>query len=718
MPLTSFEIEYAQKVLGRKLTKEELILLEAEWSEHCSYKSTKEHLKKLKTIAPWVLIGPGRDAGAIKLFEDVALVARIESHNHPSAVDPYNGAATGVGGIVRDVLSLGAKPILLVDALYMGSLKTRHSQWLATNIVKGIGDYGNRLGIPTATGLTWFSKSYEKQPLVNVACIGLTKPERILSGKVKPGDPIVLLGNTTGRDGFLGSSFASKPLDEKDIAAIQVGNPFIEKLIIDALLDAFDKNLLSHVKDLGGGGLGTAIVETAAQNKVGVTVYLDKVHLREPDLEPFEILASESQERMIVIPKDSNRLNELFKIFDKYEIEYSIIGHFSSEKRVKMFFKNRSVVDIPVELAVSPPRISRKVSAPVSSFEVPFPTDVDIEKTLISVLSSPRVSLKKAVYEQYDWGVGGRTVLPPGYGDSAVIWLRDGSKRGFAVSVRGNPRYVKLDPFTGAALSLGDAYRRVSAVGAAPLAALDNINSGNPEKPNQHYYTVKMIEGLAYASEILNLPIIGGNVSLYNEDEKGSMIDPVTSIMVIGKIENITKALGVVPVGDSPLVLIGKTEPELGGSEVQEVILGDVYGRPPVFRADTEKKLASFAKKVSEKELAYAAHSVSIGGIAVTVSKMAYWGNVGITLNSLAICECSPFEALFSESQARILYEVKPESLQEFLSLAQSYKLKASVIGHTLRNEKTIRVQHNGKEVIRLDLSKVSESLEALEKTL
>lgn len=717
VPLTSFEIGYAQEALGRRLTREELVLLEAEWSEHCSYKSAREELKRLKTKAPLVIVGPGRDAGAIKLFDDVAIIARIESHNHPSALDPYNGAATGVGGIVRDVISLGARPVLLADALYMGSGRTRHSRWLSKNIIRGISDYGNRLGIPTATGLAWFSEAYEKQPLINVACVGIAKLEGILPGSVKPGDPIIMLGNTTGRDGFLGSSFASKPLDESDVAAIQVGNPFIEKLIIEALTEAFDKKLVSLVKDLGGGGLGTAIVETAAQNGVGVVIRLDRVHLREPDLEPFEIIASESQERMIVVPRNKGALGELFSIFDKYGLEYSVIGYFSKERKVKILFRGLPVVDLPVGLAVSPPKTSLEVlQREPCNEEVSMPHN--IKEAVVKVLSSPRVSLKAVIYEQYDWGVGGRTSLPPGYGDSAVIWLMDNTKRGFAVAVRGNPGYTRLDPFVGATISFAEAYRRVASVGAEPLAALDNINSGNPEKPEQHYYTLRMIEGIAHASQTLNLPVIGGNVSLYNEDESGSMIDPVASVLVIGRIEDVTKALTTIPVGGSPLVLAGDTKVELGGSEVQRVLLGRSYGKPPEFKPTEEKRLGVFAKEVSEKGIASAAHSVSLGGVVAAAFKMAYSGGVGVTIESSAICDCDPLEALFSESQARILYEVKREKLQDFLSLANAFGVKAGVIGNTLKDERLFRLMHRGNKIIELGFEDVSEALEGLERVI
>ncbi|MET1129168.1 MAG: AIR synthase-related protein, partial [Thermoproteota archaeon] len=354
MTLSSHEVRFAERKIGRKLTREERALLEAEWSEHCSYKSTRYLLKMLPTKAPWVLVGPGRDAGAVKLFEDVALVARIESHNHPTAVDPYNGAATGVGGIIRDVLSLGAKPVVLLDALYLGNPESPHARWLAKNIVRGISDYGNRVGVPTAAGHTWFSDSYNAQPLVNVACVGIAHPSRLLEGVVEPGDVIVLAGNTTGRDGLLGSSFASRPLDASrdDVAAIQVGNPFLEKLLIDALQEAFDKRILRHVKDLGGGGLATAVVETAAASGVGVVVHLDRVHVREPDLSPAEILVSESQERMILVPR-KGMLGALLAVLDRYNVEYSVIGYFTDDGRARFLYRGVPVVDMPVDLAVN-----------------------------------------------------------------------------------------------------------------------------------------------------------------------------------------------------------------------------------------------------------------------------------------------------------------------------------------------------------------------------
>ena len=691
MPLASEEIEYARKVLGREPSREELAILEAEWSEHCSYKSTKRLLRKLPTKAPWVLVGPGRDAGAIKLFDDVALVARIESHNHPSAVDPYNGAATGIGGIIRDVLSLGAKPALLLDALYLGYPDDSHARWLAKGIVKGISDYGNRVGVPTAAGQAWFAKTYNKQPLVNVACIGLVHPDKILEGRVEPGDIIVLAGNTTGRDGLLGSSFASKPLsgDEEDLAAIQVGNPFLEKLLIDALQEAFEKRVLRHVKDLGGGGLATAVIETAAQNSVGFRVHLDRVHLREQDLSAVEIIVSESQERMLLVPyRDS--LGELLEILDKYGVEYSVIGYFTRDKRAVFLYKGIPVADLPVELAANPPTPRRETS----SLPPPPPLprlEADIVETLLKMLRSPRIGSKTWIYENYDWGVGGRTVGVPGAYDAAVMWLRDGTLRGFAAAVYGNPRYTRLDPFRGAALSLAEAYRRVASVGAEPLAVLDNVNSGNPEKPWQHAYTAAMIEGLAWMAQSLGLPVIGGNVSLYNEDSEGNMIDPVTSVLVVGRVDDVSKALPNSLQGCGPVLLVGVTEPELGGSEAAEIILGKPAGRPPKLRPSMEKRVALLAKLLAQEQLACSAHSVGVGGVLVALVKMAIRGRRGLEVSLQTVCEkCTAFEAAFSETAARILFEVRSDDLGLVHKYAAELDVPVRTVARPIKQEKLV----------------------------
>lgn len=708
MPLTRNELEQLKQALGREPTSAELALFEATWSEHCSYKSTRSLLKSLPTKASHVLLGPGRDAGVIKLFPDIAVAARIESHNHPSAVDPYNGAATGVGGIVRDILSVGAKPIALLDALYLGSLTTAESRWLAKGIVAGIGDYGNRIGVPTVAGETWISASYEKQPLVNVACIGILKPSLLLPGRVEPGDVIVIAGNTTGRDGMLGSSFASKPLEEnpEDIAAVQVGNPFLEKLLIDALTEAFERRLLRHVKDLGGGGLATAVAETAASSKVGAVVHLDRIHLREPDMAPEEILVSESQERMLLVPYPT-KLGELLALLDSHGVEYSVIGYFTGDGKLKFIYQGKVVASLPAELAAKAPEAKREAKRP-KSLEWSLPVLNVAENSLldlaIRILSSPRLSSKRWIYEQYDWGVQGRTKQPPGYADAAVIWLRDGTQRGIVAAVAGNPRYTRLDPFRGAAHSLATAYRHVVAAGGEPLAALDNINAGNPEKPEQFWYFKEMVEGLAWAARELNTPIIGGNVSLYNEDAEGNMVDPVATIMVIGRIENVDNSLGIALKENAVLVLLGDTRDELGGSEVVETLMGRPMGRPPEPRPREELALAKVMSNIVKQGLALAAHSVGNGGALIAVAKMAAAGEVGLTLDLSAICTtCSPFAAAFSETPARIIVETRhPEKIVE---IAKEEGVKATQIG--IVEGETFRLVIRGKRVSEASMTRI-----------
>lgn len=722
MPLTREELEEIRRRLGREPTREELALFEATWSEHCSYKSTKRLLRRLPTEAPWVLVGPGRDAGAVKLFDDVALVARIESHNHPSAVDPYNGAATGVGGIVRDVLSLGARPIALLDALYLGSLRTPVSRWLARGIVRGISDYGNRIGVPTVAGRTWFHPSYERQPLVNVACLGVARPDAILPGRVEPGDVMVLAGNSTGRDGMLGSSFASRPLGEReeDIAAVQVGNPFLEKLLIDALSEAFERRLLRHVKDLGGGGLATAVAETAASSRVGAVVHLDRVHLREPDMDPAEILVSESQERMLLVP-EKGRLGELLRILDRYGVEASVIGYFDDTGRLRAVYRGRTVVDLPVELAAEAPPVERRSEQPQPPGPLPglSVAEEELGRLLERILSSPRAASKAWVYEQYDWGVQGRTRLPPGHGDAAVLWLQDGTARGVVAALAGNPRYTRQDPFRGAALSLAEAYRSVAAVGGEPLAALDNINAGNPEKPRQFWYFERMVDGLAWMARGLGIPFIGGNVSLYNEDERGHMVDPVATVLVVGRIADAGRATGLALQGDAVLVAVGETRPELGASEAAEILLGEPAGAPPEPRPGEEKAAAQLVRRLVERGLVTASHSVGLGGAAAAAAKMAVAGGAGASIDLGALCpRCSSLlEAGFSETPGRYLLEVPRESLGEVLEEARRLGVWARPVGET--GGDYVELLSSGRLVSRLPLEGLREAYEtALERSL
>ncbi len=721
MPLSREELEYAEKLLGRKPTRAELVALEAVWSEHCSYKSSRRWLRLLPSSSRDVVVGPGRDAAVVRLWDDMLVAFRVESHNHPSAVDPYNGAATGIGGIVRDVLSMGARPVALLDILYLGDPRDEHGDWLARGIVRGISDYGNRIGVPTVAGETWRLPWYNRYPLVNVACVGLLRPEELVPGRVEPGDPIVIAGSPTGRDGLLGSSFASKPLEE-DIAAVQVGNPFIEKLLIDAIREAVEAGVLRHVKDLGGGGIAVAIGETAYDSNVGAEVHLDKLHLREADMTPEEILASESQERMLLVPKPG-MLEALKKILERYGLEYSVIGRFTAEKRVRFVYRGDVVADLPLEVfrgPPEPPRYSEKPRDAPDTRLVRLPEPSDYRSAILGLLSSPNISSRRWVYERYDWGVQGRSVAPPGYADAAVIWGYEWGLRGLAVAAAGNPRYTRLDPYRGAALSLEEAYRNTVAVGAEPLAAVDNINAGNPEKPEQYWFFEQMVRGLAWSAREHGIPIVGGNVSLYNEDPETGMVPPVTSIVVVGRVWDVRRVFYKAPrrVEEQVVMLVGsETLPELGGSEYQWVTEGKAYGAPPEPRPSTEKRLALLASRlhglldIDDYQLV-ALHDIGVGGLAVAAIESVLAADTGAELDVCKIPSSgvtAPHELLFSETQARMLV-IAPRSLSERISAeAEKLGLRAAAIG--VMRDGDIEVKCGGRLLARLEPEEAREAL-------
>jgi len=717
MPLTQDEIKTIERILGRKPTQEELAMFEAQWSEHCSYKSSKLLLMWLPTKASHVIIGPGRDAGAIEAFPGIAIVFKIESHNHPSAVDPYNGAATGIGGIVRDILTLGAKPIALLDLLYLGNPKDHHANWLIRNIVKGISDYGNRIGVPTVAGDVWFDSSYNRQPLVNVACIGLVSKQKIVNDKPEPGDCIIIAGNDTGRDGLLGSSFASRPLSsdtDKDIGAVQVGNPLMEKLIIDFLIELVEEGVIKYIKDLGGGGLTTAISEVMADHNLGAEIHLDKLHLRE-DLTPIEILVSESQERMLLIVNENN-LDRVKAILNKYEIPYSVIGRFDKSRRLRVFFKDELVADIPAKELAKPHVIRRMYRPPIEALkglrDITIPLPRDMQQAFEMVLSSPNVASKRWIYEQYDYEVGIRTVIKPGQGDAAVLRLLDGTKRGIAIKGDANPRYTYLDPFRGAANSVAECFRNLVAVGSEPLAIVDELNAGNPEKPTHFWYFARMVKGIAWMCDELSIPVVGGKVSFYNENEYGQQVKPVATIVGVGKLVNIEKAKSMdFKEPGSYIVVVGITYPELGGSEYLHTVHGIDEGEIPIPRPVAELKCAKLLQKLMKHEALLSAHDVSVGGLATSIAEMSVQGMLGVDvdLSKAPIRTISRLdELMFSESQARYILEIHEGKLNLVLKETQDLGIEVGVLGKVVDNGKII-FRYLGKTIIDMDLQHVHE---------
>ncbi|MEM1679822.1 MAG: phosphoribosylformylglycinamidine synthase subunit PurL [Sulfolobales archaeon] len=696
MTLSSDELSEIRSILGREPTDAELLMFEAQWSEHCSYKSSRHYLKLLPSEGVDVLIGPGRDAAAVRVFRDFAVVLKIESHNHPSAVDPYNGASTGVGGVVRDILTLGAKPIALLDLLFFGNPRDKHANWLIKGVVRGISDYGNRIGVPVVSGMVWFDESYNKYPLVNVACIGIVEISKIINGVPEDGDYIVIIGNTTGRDGILGSSFASKPLDLQEdssyLPAIQVGNPLIEKLIIDFLVEAAELRILKHVKDLGGGGLATAIAELTSNYGLGAYILLERLHTREPDLRPEEMLVSESQERMLLVVsrEDFRKVEELLS---KYNLQYSVVGYLDRSGLIKVYYNSKLVACIPADKLARPQVRFRSVEIPEhyiklhNNDNLVLPEVKNLNEVMLKLLSSPNIASKEWIYSQYDYEVGVRTVVKPGFGDAAVLRLIDVDGRvGIAVKGDGNPRYVFLNPFRGAANAVAECYRNLISVGSKPIAIVDELNAGNPEKPTHYWYFTEMVKGISWCASELKLPVVGGKVSFYNEDlSRGVMVKPVATIVGVGVIDDIAKSLTFELKREGNYVLVvGTTYPELGGSEYLHSCLGLELGEVPLPRPSTEVFNGEYISKLVELGYVEAVHDIDIGGLAVAIAEMCITGMNGarLDLRRLPSRGCSRVEELlFSETQARYLVEVKRDVVDSVLELATHYGVDVGVLG-------------------------------------
>jgi phosphoribosylformylglycinamidine synthase len=713
MPLSHAEIDEIRNILRREPTVEELAMFEAQWSEHCSYKSSRLLLKLLPTEGRNVVIGPGRDAPAVKLFKDWLVVFKIESHNHPSAVDPYNGAATGIGGVVRDILTLGAKSIALLDMLYLGDPRNPHANWLIRGIVKGISDYGNRIGVPTVAGDAWFDPAFNTQPLVNVACIGIVRPEEIISSGPSPGDLIVIVGNATGRDGLLGSSFASKPLSEdvdKDIGAVQVGDPLTEKLLIDAIEVIRKRRLAKYVKDLGGGGLTTAIAETAADYGLGAVIHLEKLHTREP-LTTLEILVSESQERMMIVVEQS-KLSELVEVLENYDLMYSVIGFFTDDGVIRVFYNGSKVAEVPAKELAKPKPIRRASSPPMEALKglkplYSLPPEPRYDDAILKVISSPNVASKRWIYEQYDYEVGIRTVIKPGYGDAAVLRLLDGTNRGVAVKGDANPRYTYLDPFNGAANAVAECFRNLIAVGSRPLAIVDELNAGNPEKPEHFWYFEMMLKGVAWMAEELMLPVVGGKVSFYNEDHTGRQVKPTATIVGVGRVQDVTKTTTIdFKESGSYIILVGVTYPELGGSEYLYRVFRLEEGEIPKPRPCSELRNGRFVYKAIKLGYVKATHDISVGGLATAVIEMSILGNLGFDIDLekvFAIGAQRIDEVLFSETQARYILEVDPKAINNLLKLANRFGVKISIIGRVTDSGEA-RFRKRDKTIASIDL--------------
>ena len=685
MTLADSEIEYIEGILGRKMNELEEGMLDVMFSEHCSYKSSRPFLRAFPTEGENIILGPGDDAGLVSVTDKYALAVGMESHNHPSAIEPYGGAGTGIGGILRDIISMGAMPIALLDSLRFGPMEDEKSRYLFEHVVKGISDYGNRVGVPTVAGEIEFDESFRTNPLVNVMCVGLVEKENIVRAQAPNfGDVFLLMGGTTGRDGIHGVTFASEELtsdsETEDRPAVQVADPFTKKRVLEASLEILEKIDVSGVKDLGGGGLTCCISELVDASGNAAFVDLQAIPLRETGMTPYEIMLSESQERMVfVINPDDVELAQ--KICDKHEIVSSVIGEVREGNNMIISDNGEEIANLPTILLADPPSIDRPLKEIPEDLEPVVVNHPPVKESLLKLLSSPNIASKSWVYRQYDHEVQIRTVVKPG-DDAAVLRIDDTTA--IALTTDSNTIHTKLSPFDGAAGCVAEAIRNVVSMGATPYAVVDCLNFGNPEKPEILWQFKTAIEGMSLVAEKFDAPVISGNVSFYNETE-GIKINPTPAVGVIGveNVENI-RTMDFKNEGDK-IILIGETYDELTGSEYHRAVHNLEKGIAPRIRIDDEvanaKTILNLLDEDSDKNIT-AIHDVSAGGLAVALSEMVMSSDLGCEVE-LINDELDENQMLYSESHGRYLITVKADALDDILS---KIDVPATVIGEVKGN--------------------------------
>ena len=694
--ITPEEYDRIVALCGREPNLTELGLFSVMWSEHCSYKSSRVHLKTLPTEGPRVVQGPGENAGAVDIGDGLAAVFKIESHNHPSFIEPYQGAATGVGGIIRDIFTMGARPIALLNALRFGSIEEPRTRRILRGVVSGIGGYGNSIGIPTVGGEVMFDQSYSGNPLVNVFCLGIAKHDALVKGRASGvGNPVYYVGAKTGRDGIHGATMASAEFDEKSAEkrpAVQVGDPFMEKLLLEACLEVMATDACVGVQDMGAAGLTCSTCETGARGGVGVEIDVAKVPQRETGMTPYEIMLSESQERMLLIVK-RGREAEVERIFEKWDLHAVQIGEVIAEQRLRVKQNGVVIADVPNLALTDEAPVYRRPFQPPSDLEAlrtipgsargsqPRPNDA-----FLMLLSSPTVASKRWIFEQYDHMVRTNTIAPTGL--SASVVRVKGTNRALAMSVDGNGRYGLLDPRQGARLALAEAARNVACAGAQPVGATNCLNFGNPERPEIMWQFAEAVAGLGEACRALEIPITGGNVSLYNETD-GRAILPTPIIGVVGLLDDASRVLTrVFPSAGLEIVVLGENLGELGGSEYLKMVHETISGVPPRLDLDRERALQRCLVELASGGLIRSAHDCAEGGFAVTLAECCFEGaGIGakVTIQSAASDGgVDPLTAtLFGESASRVVISTEPDRLEAVLTLARAAGVPAERIGRT-----------------------------------
>lgn len=705
MSLESQELSELKEKIGRDPSSTELHIVAAEWSEHCSYKSSKKHLKMLPMTGPLVITEKGYDSGVLDVGNGYVVTAHIESHNHPSAVEPYGGAATGVGGVIRDILSAGTRPIAIFDGLRFGNIeKDKQAKWLFKNAVTGIADYGNCLGIPTIGGEVEFDTCYTNYALVDVAAIGFGKKENLIKNHAKKDDLVVLLGGSTGRDGIGGSQFASDSLESEDRSAVQIPDPFIEKLIIEAILEARNQKLIHAMKDLGGGGLSCAVSETADALEIGIEMDVNKVHTREDDMHPEEIMISESQERMLIITSKS-KLKKLEAICKKFKIECSVIGKVKSDYQMHVTQNTKTCANLPTDVVANATLLDLPSQEPTYlknlTKEKKLKPITDFSKILLKLLSSPNLASKHWVYGQYDHEVGIRTVVKPGH-DASVLRLDNG--KFLSMKIDGNPKHCYIDPRQGAIGCFEEACRNVVCTGAKPIGMLDHLQFGNPKDPEIFWTFLESLKGLTAFAKEFEIPCVGGKVSLYNETPQGP-IKPSPIIGVLGLIEKKPLVPQKISSGDF-IVIVGDTKDEMGGSEYFEYIHNFVGGTCPSVDFKESKKNMNSVLELIDLELLKSVHDCSKGGLGIAITELCVTNNVGCNVSfDLVPSKTSDADRiLFSESHSRYVLVTQKKNLKKIKSILKKQKVSFDVIG-TFENE-SIKFTKNEKVITDLNVEK------------
>ena len=703
--LTPDEYRRIVERLGREPNLTELGIFSVMWSEHCSYKSSRIHLRTLPTEGPRVLQGPGENAGAVDIGDGLAAVFKIESHNHPSFIEPYQGAATGVGGIIRDIFTMGARPIALMNSLRFGPVDRPDVRRVLQGVVAGIAGYGNSIGIPTVGGEIAFDESYAGNPIVNVFCLGIAKADQIVKGVASgTGNPVYYVGAKTGRDGIHGATMASAEFDDRTDEkrpAVQVGDPFMEKLLLEACLEVMKSDALVGIQDMGAAGLTCSTCEMGARGGVGIEIDVAHVPQRETGMTPYEIMLSESQERMLLVVK-RGREAEVERIFEKWDLHASRIGEVTGDGLLRVRDHGRLVAELPNRaLADEAPVYDRPRTVPAYLADVQSLDLTSIGPTrpptrsLLELLAAPTIASKRWVYRQYDHMVRTNTIVLPGSG-TGVVRVK-GTQRALALSLDGNARYTFLDPCQGAQLAVAEAARNVACAGGLPIGATNNLNFGNPEKPEIMWQLAEAVRGIGIACRALAIPITGGNVSLYNETD-GRAILPTPVLGVVGVIEDASRALSSrFPVSGATIVLLGEGLGELGGSEYLVTLHGLLRGTPPALDLDAERRLQHLLVDAAVSGLILSAHDCAEGGLAVALSECCFGtGGSGADVDVPSVDAAHPLVAeatLFGESATRVVVSVGGDQVDALLARAREAGVPARTIGTTGGDRIRLRIE-------------------------